>query len=230
MAKVATVPARPIRRDPSGRRASSGMASIAPSSATSAIARASASCSGDAGSLWRVRSATRTQPTCIEYAESPVAVARTTSVDPPPMSSTTSAPMAGSRPSMAPAKDSRPSSAPERISASTPVILDAAAKKAGPFAASRAAEVAANRPCSTPAASMRARYSPSTAKHRSTASSASRPVASTPWPSRVIRISRTTVEPWESMMRSRVELVPQSMAQRTPEVTRLTLPRVGHPW
>ena len=44
------------------------------------------------------------------------------------------------------------------------------------------------------------------------ASGASRPVASTPWPRRVIRIRRSSGRPEASATRSRVEFVPQSMA------------------
>ena len=86
-------------------------------------------------------------------------------------------------------------------------------RNSSPLAASRAAEVATSRPRATPRSVHHPRGTrPRTATHRSMASGARRPVASTPSPSRVIRISRSRGRPSASATSSRVELVPQSMA------------------
>src|SRR4051794_32387452 len=58
---------------------------------------------------------------------------------------------------------------------------------------------------------MTAAYSSMAANARSSASSASRPVASTPWPNRTIRVSRTDTSGSEPT-RSLIVLVPQSTA------------------
>ena len=105
-----------------------------------------------------------------------------------------------------------------------------AARNSSPLAASRAADVAARRPRPTPRPSMTWRNSRSTATHRSIASGARRPVASTPWPRRVMRIRRSSGRPAASATRSRVELVPQSMAAiAAPVPCALATTRPGRP-
>ena len=75
------------------------------------------------------------------------------------------------------------------------------------------------RPGPTPSAVHRPRGTRvSTARHRSIGLGASAPVASTPWPSRVIRIRRSRGRRSASATSSRVELVPQSMAATAPPV------------
>ena len=67
------------------------------------------------------------------------------SVEPPPMSTTTNGPRAGSSPVVAPRNVSRPSSSPESSSGSAPTTSAAGPKKSVRLAASRAAEVAVMR-------------------------------------------------------------------------------------
>ena len=128
------------------------------------------------------------------------------------MSTTMSSPSCPSSPRVAPAAASCPSDCPSRISAGAPMVLDAASRKESLFRASRAAEVATRRVRPTPARSISCRNSSNAAMVRSTAAWDNTPVASTPSPKRVMRMSRVCVDPSGSEIRSRVELVPQSTA------------------
>ena len=85
------------------------------------------------------------------------------------------------------------------------------------FSASREAEVATKRTRSAPCSLMTAAYSRQAAKVRSSASGASRPVRSTPWPSRTTASAgpgrRVCRSPGPTSATSRrIEFVPQSMA------------------
>ena len=162
---------------------------------------------------------TRTQPnwrdtTWSSGSDGPTPV--TSSVDPPPISSTRNGPSSGSSSATAPARESRPSSVPSRTSALRPVIRSAGSRKSIPFDASRTAEVATSRPRTTPDRSITSRYSDKTAVVRSMASAESLPEASTPSPRRVMRITRSSGWASAAATSSRVELVPQSMAATGP--------------
>ena len=109
------------------------------------------------------------------------------------MSTTRNGPSAGSSSAVAPRNDRRASSSPPSSSGRTPTTASAASKNSSRLDASRAADVAVIRTRSTPRRSRTARYSVRTATVRSMASGASRPVASTPWPRRVMRMSRSRV-------------------------------------
>ena len=88
----------------------------------------------------------------------------------------------------APSNASAASSSPVSTSGSTPSRASTPSAKTSPFAASRVAEVAQNRIRGRRRArAISAAYSSIAANVRSSASSASRPVRSTPWPSRTIR-------------------------------------------
>ncbi len=75
-------------------------------------------------------------------------------------------------------------------SASVPSNCFVIEKNSSRLLASRVAEVATMRNRSTPLRRAATAYALSASRVRSSASGASRPVASTPWPSRTIRISR----------------------------------------
>ncbi len=131
---------------------------------------------------------------------------------------TTGSGASASRSPVAPANVSRASSSPEIVRASKPKSSRTRSRNAAPFSASRTALVRTATVCSAPASSIASRYSDSTATTRSTASSASRPVASTSWPSRVTverRSSSVSSPPPSpssstSATSSRVEFVPMS--------------------
>ena len=93
---------------------------------------------------------------------------------------------------VAPVNDSRASASPEMTSGATPSTSTTRSVNSWEFAASLVALVATIRIASGAAASMRSAYSRSAVIVRSRAASDSRPVRSTPSPSRTIRISRAT--------------------------------------
>ena len=132
------------------------------------------------------------------------------------MSTTRNGPSAGSSSETAPVIDSLASSLPASSSGANPVTSPAASRNSSPLLASRTAEVATSRPRSTPNWSIWRRNSRNADRQRSMASAPRAPVASTPSPSRVIRILRSSGTPFESAMSSRVELVPQSTATTDP--------------
>ena len=148
-------------------------------------------------------------------------VPRTSSVDPPPMSTTRNGP-GSSSPTVAPVNDSRASSSPVSSSGAKPSTSVASRKNSSRFAASRAALVAVARVRVTWCASIASRYSCSTTSVRSIASGANERAASTPWPRRVMRIRRSIVfmgpsAASRSATSRRTEFVPMSTA-----ATRLT--------
>ena len=112
------------------------------------------------------------------------------------MSATSQGAEAGSSSAVAPRNDSRPSSSPASSSGRTPTTPAAAAKKSSRLAASRAAEVAVIRTRPTPQLvhdRRGTRRAPTgCARWRRGPGGAA---WSTPWPSRVMRISRTSVSP-----------------------------------
>ena len=166
-------------------------------SSASSIARVAASSSAAVGGSDGIsRSVIRTEPMSSERAARtwPCPSPRMSSVEPPPMSTTrTGAGTSGSA-RVAPSYVSCASTSPLTTSGSTPRRWRTPAMKTSELDASRDAEVAQNRSASTRCASRIAAYSSTAAKVRSRASSARRPVRSTSWPSRTIRISRTSVD------------------------------------
>ena len=126
------------------------------------------------------------------------------------MSRTRNGPSEGSRSATAPAIDSRPSSVPERSSGTSPLRLAGRLQELGAVVGV-ARRGGGGQPAAADAQAIH--HLPelaSTARHRSTASGASRPVESTPCPSRVIRIRRSSGRParpspgaWSSSSRSR---------------------------
>ena len=138
---------------------------------------------------------------------------------------------------VAPVKENSASWSPEITSGSTPRMSSTPRTNSSRFSASREAEVATKRTRSAPCSLMTAAYSRQAAKVRSSASGASRPVRSTPWPSRtmVIRRSSSTSSPVAgsaSATRSRMEFVPQSTAAtrvtgRPPSKAPARAPRTG---
>ena len=113
------------------------------------------------------------------------------------------------RPVVAPANPYAASASPSSRSTSVPSASLARCRNSAPFAASRAALVATARTAVAWRSSMIWRYSRSTSTTRPMASSRSRPPASTPRPSPVMRSSRCPSGVPSSMSR-RVEFVPQS--------------------
>ncbi len=174
----------------------------------------SVTCSTLGGSECRCRSCRRTDPMSIEVDSCGPSSPSTSSVEPPPMSTTStgSGGIADSPPT-APAYARAASSGPDSTCGVTPRRARTPSTKTAALRASRVAEVAQNRmrsggtPCSRsiPANSSMAE------KVRASASAASSPVVSTPWPRRTTRESRSTTSggvPMSSLM----ELVPQSIA------------------
>ena len=84
-------------------------------------------------------------------------------------------------------------------------------------------------PATTPCSSRISRYRRSTVRVRAIASGASAPEASTPWPNRVIIISRVTASPARSTMSNRVEFVPQSIAATGPSISPASCAAVQRP-
>ena len=185
-----TVPARPTRVRASAtpdtsRSTSSRWASVTDRQATSS--------SGRAGSCSIHCSVRRTHPMSHDRAPSASVVPTTNSVEPPPMSTTRNGPSLGSRSAVAPAKARCASAMPDNNSGRNPTMASAASKNSSRLPASRAAEVAVIRHWVTPWTSMASRYSTRTASTLSMASDASRPVASTLSPIRVMCIRRSRV-------------------------------------
>ena len=118
---------------------------------------------------------------------------------------------------VAPENDKYASSVPLSTSGSMPSTLMTPPTNSAAFAASRVALVATIRTASAERSPMILAYPLSAPSVRSSASGASRPVESTPWPSRTICIRRSTsvsrpVPGSTSATSRRSELVPQSMA------------------
>ena len=172
------------------------------------------------GLVFKNRSVTRTDPMFNEMAEviSAVAVPTMNSVEPPPMSITSTGPASGRTRLSAPVKDSWASRSPLITSGSTPSRSRTPSKNASRFFASREAEVATKwiRSVGTPAAVINSAYASTAAKVRANASGWNSPVASTPWPSRTISVRRSrSIRPPPSAgsaISNRMELVPQSIA------------------
>ena len=112
---------------------------------------------------------------------------------------------AASREAVAPRKDSSASSRPVTTSGSCPRVAVTMSSKSVRLAASRVALVATMRTAVAPSSRAAAAYSASTIRVRSIASGASRPVASTPCPSRTtsIRRSRSVCAPGRRARRRR---------------------------
>ena len=162
----------------------------------------------------------RTEPMSSDSAARtlPSALPRISSVDPPPMSITRNG--SGQR-RQGPASRRRSSPAPPRRRrappGSTPVRSRMPPRNSSEFSASRAAEVAQNRIALTSCSFTSSMYSSTAVKTRCSEASAIRPVRSTPWPRRTMRMSRTRsalvpASTSRSATSSRSELVPQSKA------------------
>ncbi len=147
----------------------------------------------------------------------------TSSVEPPPMSTTrTGSGGIGSCAEIAPAKTSAASSSPDSTSGSMPSRRRTPSRNTAALLASRVAEVAQKRTRAgdTPWRRITSANSSIAANVRSSASSASTPVRSTPWPSRTTRESRSSTSasappdtPLDTLpIRILIELVPQSIA------------------
>ena len=133
------------------------------------------------------------------------------------MSQTSIGSGSGGNDRVAPAKLTRASSAPSSTSGSTPTRSRMPRTNSSAFSASRAADVAQNLMALTSCSFTCSMYSSTALNTRCSEASAIRPVRSTPWPSRTMRISRTTSSlvpdsTSRSATRSRNELVPQSKA------------------
>src|SRR5215213_3192364 len=178
------------------------------------------------GSLFRKRSVCRTEPIWVDSWNSGRSPGRPTtySVEPPPMSMTTVS-RSSARPAVAPTKVRRASSSPEIVRASTPYVSRRWSRNAAPFSASRMALVATATMRSAPSRSITRRYSAIAAATRPIASSASRPVRSTPWPRvvMVVRLSSSTTPPSASRSATsrRVVFVPMSMTATGTSVEQL---------
>ena len=154
------------------------------------------SSSGSGGSEWSQASVRRTLPMSTDSFPSGASVPTTNSVEPPPMSTT----RYGAGTSFAPRVPwwhretrARPPRRPRAARARRPGSPPRARRSPRRFVASRAALVAVARTASTPpSVSITFRYARSAANVRSIASGASRRVASTPWPSRVMVILRSS--------------------------------------
>jgi hypothetical protein len=136
------------------------------------------------GLAFKNRSVTRTEPISKEIAEviSPVAVPTMNSVEPPPISITSTGPVSGWTRLSAPVKDSCASRSPLITSGSTPSRCRTPSKKASRFFASREAEVATKwiRSADTPAPVISSAYASTAVNVRTSASGWNSPVASTP--------------------------------------------------
>src|SRR5690554_1734088 len=188
------------------------------SRACSTSRRTAASSSAVGGSERMSRSVSRTLPTSIECAASGTVSPSTSSVDPPPMSTTSRRERLAAASGIAlsaPRNDSRASSSSSMTSGSTPRISRTPSRNTSRFAASRVADVATKRIRSTRCLRHSSAYCRVTARVRARASSSKRPVRSTPCPRRTISSERTMScrRPClMSAMRRRSELVPQSKA------------------
>ncbi len=210
---MVTVPATPMTAPASA--GSTGHRSRA----SSMSATAASTWSPEGGSWARWRSLRRTDPMSRDCATStvPSARPRMSSVDPPPMSQTRIGSDSGGNARVAPRKLSRASSSPSSTSGSTPTRSRTPVRNSSEFSASRAAEVAQNLVRATSWRPTTSMYSSSAENTRCSEVSASRPVRSTPCPSRTMRISRTRSLPVpepasRSATSSRREFVPQSKA------------------
>lgn len=163
----------------------------------------------------------------------PSASPSTSSVDPPPRSTTncgdatdrTRVDASCCAPSLvkpsearlfvAPTNDRSASSSPVTTSGSTPSLARIPAMNSSRLPASRLADVATNRIRSTPNSRQSAAYRSTTANVRCSASGANPPVASTPWPNRTTSMRRSISRAPSSSISAtskRSEFVPQSKA------------------
>ena len=154
----------------------------------------------------------RTQPMFTEMSALGWLLPSTNSVEPPPMSTTKNGPCDTSTPNVAPRNDNSASSSPGNSSGRVPSARSAPSKNTWLLAASRAALVAAARVRTTACWRIASPYSVSTASVRAIASGCSEPLTSTPWPSRVICMRRSSSRPCSSVISKRTELVPMSTA------------------
>ena len=128
----------------------------------------------------------------------------------------------GSSPWVPPRNDSPASRSPLITSSSLPASSRTAAANSSRFAASRTALVAATRMRSACSARARRQKRASTSTVRRSASGSRRPVRSTPWPSRVMTMSRASsvgsppASAGGSTTSSRIEFVPWSIAATRP--------------
>ena len=148
-------------------------------------------------------------------------VPRTSSVEPPPRSTTRYGPAMPTPPrSPGGPRERQPRLLlPGTTSGTTsrsPNASTTPSTKSSALRASREADVATNRTASTPCSRQAAAYSRVMASVRAIASAAMTPVRSTPWPSRTTSIRRRTSvsspSSPTSATRRRIELVPQSTA------------------
>ena len=168
------------------------------------------------GSECRCRSCRRTEPMSMESAASGAAAPRISSVEPPPMSIDQHRERRR--------RDRRLRTAPSKDSAASTVARDDLGLDAEPLAHAGHEDVGVRRVPARPRsrtnrtrsggtswARISSAYSSIAANARTSASSAIRPVRSRSWPSRTIRISRTSTS-GRSPISSLIVLVPQSMA------------------
>ncbi len=174
-----------------------------------------------AGRIRTSRSVSRTLPIGVEMEASGCSVPTANSVDPPPMSSTRNGAGASS-PWVAPRNDRAASRSPVMTSSSEPACARTAASSSSRFEASRTAAVAETRIRSACRARARRQYRARTSTVRASASGSIRPVRSTPWPIRVITMSRANSSrprsspgPAEATS-NRIELVPRSTTPTRP--------------
>ena len=173
----------------------------------------------EGGSSARWRSLSRTEPMSRDCAVVmvPSLLPRMSSVEPPPMSTTSIGSGRGGSSRVAPEKLTRASSSPSITSGLTPTRWRIPSTNSSAFSASRVAEVAQNLISATSCCRTMSMYSSAAANARCREASAIRPVRSTPWPNRTMRISRTSsslvpASASRSATRRRNELVPQSKA------------------
>ncbi len=155
---VVTVPATPTTV------AAEPRSTPQPSSSPSMSATQAAISAVVGGSVWRCRSCSRTEPMSSETPATgppaPDAGPSTSSVEPPPMSTTRTGGSTGSRRlRTAPSKDSAASSSPDSTSGSHAEPRRTPSEKTAALAASRVAEVAQKRIAVTSWAASRAAYS-----------------------------------------------------------------------
>ena len=170
------------------------------------------------GSDGVTRSVRRTLPSWVEMpcSTSPGALPKTNSVEPPPISISRKGPRDGSRPVVPPRNESAASRSPSITSGSIPTRSRTARRNSSRLAASRTADVAPIRIRSACRARARLANRAIVSLARSIAAGSSAPVSSTPWPSRVITMSRaSSMGPTPgrgSRTSRRVEFVPWSIA------------------
>ena len=185
------MPATPTRERTRAR--STDFSAMSSCSSIHAIARSwSAAGTPPAGSTCvKNFSVTRTAPMSIEIACLTLVEPRTSSVEPPPMSTTSIGPGSDSpSPPTAPRKDSDASCVPTTTSGSTPMTALIWRTNSALLDASRVAEVATKRMLVAPSFSIIRWYSTVASTAREIAAGSRYPRASTPCPRRTMRIWR----------------------------------------